>query len=102
MALIILAINYNYSVFSLYINYIISHYYITFVTEKVTNITFSVCNLYDKIKSRNFKKGGCIMKSVKNFFIETVVLTVTVIGWGILKLLRFVKAQTISNDNKNT
>lgn len=39
------------------------------------------------------------MKSVKNFLIETVVLTVTVIGWGIIKLLNFVKAQTANSDN---
>lgn len=34
------------------------------------------------------------MKAVKNFLIETVVLTAAVIGWGILKMLRFVQIGT--------
>lgn len=34
------------------------------------------------------------MKAVKNFLIETVVLTAAVIGWGVLKIIRFVQIGT--------
>ncbi len=32
------------------------------------------------------------MNTIKNFLIETVVLTAAVVGWGILITLRFVKS----------
>lgn len=42
------------------------------------------------------------MNTIKNFLIETIVLTAAIVGWGILKLLRYVKAMAISGGNRES
>ncbi len=40
------------------------------------------------------------MKPIKDFLIETVILTAAVIGWGILRLIRTVQAYAKKDRNK--
>ena len=39
------------------------------------------------------------MKPIKDFLIETVILTAAVIGWGILRLIRTVQAYSKNDRN---
>lgn len=39
------------------------------------------------------------MKLIKDFFLETIILTAAVIGWGILRLIRTVKYYSKNNSN---
>lgn len=71
----------NISPFASKIYYIIAHY-ATFV------------NSFLKINGGN-------MKNVKNFFIETIILIATAVGWGIIKLFRYT-CDYINSQNNNT